>query len=160
MNTRIVVFVLDKLRPGWRERQAKRKSHWDLACVIVGLGISLFAWYFLFQAAWRLHVDFYPAHVGLKSQFWDAGISGRAFASSFLMLMPLGVPALTLGFLLANVIFWLIPPARRAMEREAAGDREMTFAGANLGLIKWGGIASAICLALSFVGLATLTSLR
>lgn len=160
MNFRIVEAVLDKLRPGWRERQAKRKSPWNLACVLVGFGIALFAWYLLFQAAWRLHVEFYPAHAALKGEFWGKGISVRAFASSFLMLMPLGVPAMTIGLLSANLIFWLIPPARRTMEREAAGDREMTFAGSNAGLIKWGGIASAICVALSFVGLATLSSLK
>jgi len=112
------------------------------------------------QAAWQLHVAFYPAHAGLRSESWGEGISGRAFASSFVMLMPLAGPAMTLGFLSGNLVFWLIPAARRAMEREAAGDSEMTFAGSNAGLIRRGGIASAICLALSFVGLSTLSSLK
>jgi hypothetical protein len=160
MNTRIIEAALDRLRPGWRERQARRKSLWNPACAFVGLSISAFAWYCLFQAAWQLHVAFYPAHAGLRSEFWGEGSSGRAFASSFMMLMPLGVPAMTLGFLSANLIFWFIPPARRAMEREAAGDCEMTFAGSNAGLMKWGGITSAICFALSFVGPSALSSLK
>jgi hypothetical protein len=46
------------------------------------------------------------------------------------------------------------------MDREAAGDREMTFAGSNAALIKWGGLVSAVCLVLSAVGLTTLSSLR
>jgi hypothetical protein len=46
------------------------------------------------------------------------------------------------------------------MEREAAGDPEMTFRGANIGLLKFGGIGSAICFLLSFIGIATLSSLR
>jgi hypothetical protein len=138
MNTRIIEGALDRLRPGWRERQAKRKSPWNPACAFVGLSISLPAWYWLFQAAWRLHVAFYPAHAGLRSEFWGEGISGQAFASSFVMPMPLAVPAITFGFLSGNLVFWLIPPARRAMEREAAGDSEMTFAGSNTGLITWG----------------------
>jgi hypothetical protein len=55
---------------------------------------------------------------------------------------------------------WLIPPARRAMNTEASGDPEMTFRGANFGLIKFGGIASAIAIVLSVIGAATLSSLR
>jgi len=160
MNYRITEVVLDKLRPGWRERQAKRKSPWNLVCVLVGFILVPLIWYYLFQAAWRLHVEFYPMHAGLEKGFWNAGISFRAFVSSFLMLMPLGVPAMVAGFLLANLIIWLIPPARRTMEAEAAGDREMTFAGSNAGLIRWGGIASAVCIVLSIVGAATLKSLK
>jgi len=160
MNTRLIEAALDRLRPGWRERQAKRKSPWNPACAVVGLSNSLLAWYWLFQAAWQLHVAYYPAHAGLSGEFWGAGISGRAFASSFVMLMPLAGPAMTLGFLSGNLVFWLIPPARQSMEREAAGDSEMTFAGSNAGLIRWGGIVSLMCLALSFVGLSTLSSLK
>ena len=159
MDPRITEKALDQLRPGWRERQAKKKSPWNLACVVTGFIITLIAWYLLFQAAWLLHVALYPTHAGHKQEFWAAGISGRAFLSSFLMLMPLGVPAMVAGFLSANLMFWLIPPARRVMEREAAGDRAMTFVGSNLALLKWGGLASAICVALSFAGLATLASL-
>ena len=76
------------------------------------------------------------------------------------MLMPLGVPALTAGLLSANCLLWFLPPARRTMEAEAADDHEMTFAGSNAGLIKWGGRASTVCLILSIVGLATLKSLK
>lgn len=160
MTPQITEAALDKLRPGWRKRQAKRKSLWNLTCVLTGFVITLFAWYYLFQGAWLLHVNFFPAHASLKKEFWGAGISGRAFVSSFLMLMPLGVPAMIAEFLSANLIFWVIPPARRVIEREAAGDHQMTFAGSNAGLIKWGGLASAICVLLSIVGVATLSSLK
>jgi hypothetical protein len=160
MTPRITEVALDKLRPGWRTRQAKKKSPWNLACVFVGFGIIPVVWYYLFQVAWVLHVGFYPAHAALKKEFWGDGISAQAFVASFLMLMPLGIPAIVVGFLAANFILWLIPGARRAMEAEAAGDREMTFAGSNAGLIKWGGIASAICIVLSIIGIATLKTLK
>jgi len=116
-------------------------------------------WYYLFRGAWQLHLHFYPTHSGHLGEFWGEGISTAAFVSSFLMLMPLFLPALTAGFLFSNVVMWFIRPARRVTEREAAGDPEMTLAGANLGLLKLGGVGSAICLALSFIGLATLKSL-
>ena len=160
MIPRFTEDALDRLRPGWRERRAKRKSPWNLLCVLLGFALALLAWYYLFQAAWWLHVERYPAHAGLKREFWRAGISVRAFISSFLLLMPLAVPAIVGGLLSANLLVWLIPPARRAMEHEAAGDREMTFAGANAGLAKWGGIAAAVAIVLSVIGALTLASLK
>jgi hypothetical protein len=160
MNPLLIEKALDKLRPGWRKRQAKRKSPWNLVCVLVGFGLVAVFWYALFQAAWGLHVQLYPEHGALKKAFWGRGISLRAFIPSFLMLMPLAVPAMTAGFLSANCLMWFIPAARRTMEAEAAGDREMTVAGSNAGLIKWGGLASAVCVILSIIGIATLKSLK
>src|SRR4029077_742715 len=107
-----------------------------------------------------VHVHFYPMHAGRLSEFWPGGLSTRAFISSFLMAMPLFFPAVVIAGLLSNIVMWLIPPARRVMEREAAGDPEMTFRGANTKLIKWGGVGSALCFVLSFIGLVTLHSLR
>ena len=160
MNPLFTEKALDKLRPGWRKRQGKRKSPWNLVCVLVGFVLAAVFWYALFQAAWALHVQIYPEHGALKKEFWGRGISLRAFIPSFLMLMPLAAPAMTAGFLFANCLIWLIPPARRTMDAEAAGDGEMTFAGSNAGLIKWGGFASAVCVILSVIGIATLTSLK
>lgn len=160
MNPLLIQKALDKLRPGWRNRKAKQKSPWNLVCMLVGLGLLPVLWYALFQAAWGLHVQLYPEHGALKKEFWSAGISLRAFIPSFLMLMPLSVPATMAALLSANCLMWLIPAARRTMEAEAAGDREMTFSGSNAGLIKWGGVASAACIILSMIGLATLKSLK
>jgi len=127
---------------------------------VLGFGLAAVFWYWLFHAAWALHVELYPAHAGLLREFWGEGISGAAFVSSFLMLMPLGVPALVLGALAANFLIWLIPSARRSMEAEAAGDPEMTFRGVTIWMLKWGGLASVGCVILSIIGLATLSSLR
>jgi hypothetical protein len=159
-DPRLIKSVMDTVRPGWRERQARRKSPWNLLCTLVGFILMGVYWYALFQGAWRLHVLVYPEHNGLFKEFWNKGISFRAFASSFLMLMPLFVPAIVVGMLSANFFFWCIPAARRKMEAEADGDREMTFAGSNSGLIRWGGIASLICIVLSIIGLVTLKSLK
>ena len=160
MNPRFIEMLMDSLRPGWRERSARRKSPWNLVCVLLGFVFFFVFWFALFQLAWALHVQIHPAHAGLQHEFWRRGISLGAFMPSFLMLVPLAMPALVGGFLGANGLVWLIPAARRAMDAEAAGDREMTFAGANAGLIKWGGLASAACIVLSIGGLAALTSLR
>ena len=152
--------AMDKWRPGWRERAAKRKSPWDFIGIVFGFVLFPVFWFYLFRAAWLLHVHLYPAHSGHLSEFWGAGISGRAFVSSFLMAMPLFLPALVGAFVLSNVVMWFVRPARRVMEKEAAGDPEMTFRGANIKLLKWGGIASAICFLLCVIGIATLSTLR
>jgi hypothetical protein len=151
---------MDKWRPGWRERAAKKKSPWDFIGILLGFVLLPVFWFYLFRAAWLLHVHFYPVHVGHLGEFWGGGISTRAFVSSFLMAMPLFWPALTAAFLASNVVMWFIHPARRVMEREAAGDPEMTFRGANMGLIKWGVVGSVFWFVLSFIGIATLQSLK
>jgi hypothetical protein len=151
---------MDRWRPGWRERAAKRKNPWDFIGILLGLVLFPVFWFYLFRAAWLLHVHFYPAHTGHLREFWGDGISARAFVSSFLMAMPLFWPSLIAAFLLSNVVMWLIRPTRRVMEREAAGDPEMTFRGANSRLLRWGAVGSTFCFALSFIGLTTLHSLR
>jgi hypothetical protein len=156
----LVEDALDTLRPGWRERSAKRKSAWNLmGALLILLGLGFF-WYGLWLGAWNVHVFFYPAHAAHLKQFWQSGLSGRAFVSGFLLAMPLIVPAIVFACLASNCLMWLIPPARRAMNAEAAGNYEMTFRGANRGLIKWGGIASGVALILVLIGAATLTNLR
>lgn len=157
---RVVEGALDAIRPGWRERRARRKSPWNLVGVIVAAFVMGPAGYGLWLCAWKLHLLFYPAHEGHIREFWQAGISGSAFISSFLLAMPLFMPAIVIGLLVSNCLMWLIPPARRAMNAEAAGDEEMTFRGANLGLLKWGGIASSVSFILVLIGAATLSSLR
>jgi hypothetical protein len=50
----VVVDALDLTRPGWRERQAKRKSAWNLVgglLIIVGLVPT---WYGLWLGAWKV----------------------------------------------------------------------------------------------------------
>ena len=156
----LIEGVMDASRPGWRARRARRKSLWNLVGMLIAFPIMGLAWYGLWLAAWQFHVLLYPAHAAHIRQFWRAGISGGAFVSSFLMLMPLCIPAIAIGLLLSNCLMWLIPWARSAMNVEAAGDEEMTFRGANRGLIKVAGIASGIALLLVLIGAATLSSLR
>jgi hypothetical protein len=156
---RLLEGVMDATRPGWRARRAKRKSPWDLLGLVVAVLLILSAGYGLWLCAWQTHLFFYPAHADHIREFWRPGISNKAFISSFLLAMPLFPPAIVIGLLTSNFLMWLIPPARRAMNAEAGGDYEMTFRGANLGLLKWGGIASVIVLVLVLIGAATLSSL-
>jgi len=155
----IVEGTLDALRPGWQKRRGKRKSPWDFLGLIVAVLVMGPAACGLWLCAWQVHLLFYPEHAAHAKEFWPAGLSLRPFISSFLLAMPLFVPTILIGLLVSNFLMWLIPPARRAMNAEAAGDYEMTFRGSNWGLIKWGGMASGVALVLVLIGAATLTNL-
>src|SRR5690349_23870524 len=117
---RLLQRAMDKWRPGWRERAAKRKSPWDFIGNLLGFVVFPVIWFYLFRVAWLVHLHFYPEHAGQLRDFWGAGISRRAFISSFLMAVPLFWPALIAAFLLSNIMMWFTGPARRVMEREAA----------------------------------------
>jgi hypothetical protein len=157
---RIVEGALDAIRPGWRQRRAKRKSAWNLVGALIIIMALAPVCYGLWLCAWRVHLLFYPAHAAQLREFWKSGLSAGAFISSFLLTLPLFVPAIVIACLTSNALMWLVPPARRTLNAEAAGDKEMTFRRANLGLLKWGGIASGIALLLALIGAATLSSLR
>jgi hypothetical protein len=139
-------------------RAAKESVEFTAACRLGA--VASFAALVPFHGRLALHTLVYPEHIGHFKEFWGSGVSGRAFISTFLLVMPLFVPAITLSLLISNLVMWLIPPARRAMNAEAAGDPEMTFRGANLGLIKFGGVASAVAFVLTLIGALTLSSLR
>lgn len=133
---RVVEIVLDKTRPGWRQRQARRKSLWHLPLVIVMFGLLCGFWFILFRAMWQVHLVWYPEHAGHLQEFWSKGIRPGPLVASALLALPLFLPALGFSLILTNLLFWFIGPARRAFEREASGDPEMTFRGANSKLLK------------------------
>jgi hypothetical protein len=108
------------------------------------------------EAAIWLNVKIHPNHAYLLSNF--SSFVGLTAPTALLMALPLFFPGLICGFLTGNVICWLIPVARRAMEMEAAGDRKVSFAGSNAELLKFGGIASGICMVLSLIGAMAFSS--
>ena len=158
---RLVEVLLDKTRPGWRERQARRKSLWHLPITIVMFGLLGGLWFALFKAMWLLHLVWHPEHAGHLQEFWPKGMRPQPFVASALLALPLFLPALGIALILTNLVFWFIGPARRAFEREAGGDPEMTFRGANRKLLK---IVFAILLpvgiGLSLIGAWLLADLR
>jgi hypothetical protein len=152
---------MDRVRPGWRERVSRRKSLWHLPKILLTFLLLGILWFALFQAMWDVHVFFYPQHNGHLHQFWNEGIGFRAFASSFILLMPLLFPSIGLSMLITNLILWCIPPARRTFEREAGKIKQMSFRGANKGLVRITfRYLLPIGLGLSLVGALTLSSLK
>jgi hypothetical protein len=160
-NHYVFSVLMDKFRPGWRERARKRKSPWDFLCAIVGMALIVAIYYLLFLILWEVHTWIHPEHIGRLKNFWyfkDGDV--REFAARLLILVSLFFPSVCCGFLATNYLFWLIPPARRIVEAEAKGDYELTFKGANAGLLrglKWTGGVSLI---LALIGIVILTDVR
>ena len=110
---------------GARERAGRRASRWNALLIPLSLGAWAGIWYFGFKLVWLFHTVFYPDH--LLKDFWRQGVSLRSGLFSFLMVFSLGPGAVSLGFILTNLILWLIPGARKAFESEAAGHPGTNF---------------------------------
>lgn len=126
---------MDRLRPGWRRRAARRRTLWHFPKLLLILGLMGVLWYALFRLVWQGHVLVYPGHAGLLKPYLNQG-GGRATAAILLMILPLMAPAAGLSMIATNLFFWCVPPARRAFQREAGRKREMTFRGATGDLAK------------------------
>ncbi len=153
--------ILNKYRPGWKERSKRRESLWHIPRIILSFIVMGFAWHALFLLMWHVHLIVHPEHIGHISEFWSQGITLKAFISSFLLVIPLFLPAMGLSFIIVNILFWFIPPARVVFKREAAGDEEMTFIGATSSLLRvFTRYLFPIGIGLSFLGALTLSNLK
>ena len=153
--------TLNKFWPDWRERSFRRISFWHLPKIIMSFVLLFVLWYLLFRTMWQIHLITYPKHVGLLNEFWSEGIGFKSFISSFLLAIPLFLPAIGASFILTNFLFWYIVPARRIFEKEASGNKDMTFSGATTGLIKlFYKYLLPIGLGLSLFGALTLTNIK
>jgi hypothetical protein len=140
----------------WRAR--RRKSAWNILLALFCFGTGLALWYALFRLVWAFHVALYPDHQ--FHEFWRPGIGPSSFALSFLMMFAPVPGAITLGFMLGNVMASLIPPARRTLDAEAEGYPGTSFRDSmqGLGRICVWTLPTGLCIA--FVAAYSLSSLR
>jgi hypothetical protein len=143
-----------------RQRAQRRKSLWNIILLPLGFGGAVLCAYALFRCMWQVHITLYPDHIGRLREFWGKNISTPSFISSFLLFIPLLFAGFVLGLMLANCIAWGIAPARRAFDREAQGAKGTSFLASQRGLWVIAKIVVPVCLLLSFIGAATLRSLR
>lgn len=112
-------FIMDRFRPGWRQRQARRKSPWHLLKLLLLFPLIGFSGYLLMQLMWQIHVIAYPAHAGRFAAFLHEHQNSTLSVARALILFPPFLPAIGIGALITNLLLWCIPPARRAFEAEA-----------------------------------------
>ena len=56
----VVSVLMDAVRPGWRERKARRKSLWHLPKVVLMFALLLGLWFVLFKLMWQVHLVLHP----------------------------------------------------------------------------------------------------
>jgi hypothetical protein len=112
----------------------RRESAWNFLLFSLCFGGWLVCWYVLFQLVWTFHTAIYPEHQ--LTEFWPRGISAAGFVLSFLMMFSIAPAAMALGFMLGNILIWLIPLARRVLDAEARRYPGTSFAESMRGLFK------------------------
>jgi hypothetical protein len=153
--------TLNKFKPDRRQGSLHRRSFWHLPKIVSSILLLGVIWYLLFKVMWQIHLIAYPHHVGLLTEFWREGLGFKSFISSFLMVVPLFLPAMGASFILINLLFWHIVPIRKIFEKEAAGNQKLTFSGATAGLVKlFLKYLLPIGLGLSLIGTLTLSKLQ
>ena len=143
-----------------QKRAKRRKSPWNILPFALIFVIGPGLWWLFACTAWYVHTLIHPAHAERWGEFWTDGVGIVPFISSFLMIMPLGLPALTTVMLLSNLLARSIPPVRQALDREAEGHPGTDYKSTQRQMILATKIAIAIAVPLSLIGAATLFRLH
>lgn len=139
-------------------RANRRKGPWNLILVPLCGGSAIAIGYALFRIVWRFHVAFYPDHQ--LRDFWQEGIALPSLVPSILMVLSLVPGSMATGFMLGNLLAWLITPARRVFDAEAQGFPGTGLAESMRGLFKMAVWTLPSGLAIAFAAAYSLKSLR
>jgi hypothetical protein len=139
-----------------RRRAQRRKSAWNILLFLICFGCWLACWYVL--SGWCGHST--PRFIQNISLSNFRGISAAGFLLSFLMMFSIAPAAMALGFMLGNILIWLIPPARRVLDAEAKGYLGTSFVESMRGIFKFFVWALPIGFAVALTAAYLLNSLR
>jgi hypothetical protein len=119
------------------ERAKRRKSRWNLLLIVVQWPSILGIWWLLFRAMLLLQ------SVAAPQKHFQQNMTKLG---QILMVLPLFFPAIAVGMMAANLLVWLIPSARKVLNREAAAHAGADFRSG----MKQLGIAAVILAAVAF----------
>jgi hypothetical protein len=109
------------------DRAKRVKNPWNLLHLpFSAAGICGFMWCFLKLVLFVAGL-LGSGQLDLNKLLNDNGVHGFIFIGIFFAAMPL-------GFMLSNLIFWVIPPLRRIEDREAIGYKGTDFRSSMRGL--------------------------
>lgn len=129
----VVPQVMDKLRPGWRERSEAQRSWWKL--FEIGITSGLFSSMWIFAAPWlsgAIHAHFHPSDVAKIPTPLQASMSFWTAAA----ILPIALPLFCLAGIMVNCAEGAFSFTRRRAERGSALYPELTIKGANRGLVR------------------------
>jgi hypothetical protein len=120
-----------------RSRRSRRQSPWNLL-----LAPATLTWFAVLSYALLRGLDGVRAETRLLSLSFSGSLVVAGIAVA--VLMP--------AFLMANLSVWLIPPARRAMDREAREHPGAGFRESSLGLLKAALVTVPLGIAIALAG--------
>src|SRR5690348_17337940 len=115
-----------------RSRKRTSKTIWDFIFMPIGFGAVGAFWYAFVKLFLWFHLLVYP---GDATRLDATANTPMAIATGLMFIAPV-FSAIPLGFLTSNVLMWLIPPARRASEKNAEGVKWASFHEAQVVLLK------------------------
>jgi hypothetical protein len=129
----VVPQVMDKLRPGWRERSEAQRSWWKMFEIGITFGLFFSMW--IFAAPWlsaKIHAHFYPSDMAKIPTAFRASMSFWTASA----ILPIALPLLCLAGMIVNCAEGVFSFTRRRAERGGALYPELTIKGANRGLAR------------------------
>jgi hypothetical protein len=115
------------------------RSRWRILAVPLGFAFAIAIFLFAGSIARKTMAATAPNHA-----FFCTPTHG----ASIVLFLALAVLSIPLGFLAANILFWLLPPVRAAFG-------VATFTAANTQLLKFGGLAALILLPVVWAALSS-----
>jgi hypothetical protein len=123
-------------------RAKRRKSPWNIVLAIVAV-VAIGLVYCLVVAA-VIYLP-HPPDTTFRQ------ISNGHDIQMILITLPLFFPSIAWGMVLANLLMWLIPPARATLDREAEGYKGCAFRELMSGLMKFAVIATVIAVPIALI---------
>jgi hypothetical protein len=139
-----------------RERAQRRKSPWNLLLFFAFWPLWFALWFESFHILWEIHVWIYPAHASKFNEFMENQGNMGTVISGFLLIFGPFMPTLMASMLIVNFLTHLIPPARRAFDREAEGYPGTDYLSSQKFFLKYLPISCLIGFGLALLGAVTL----
>ena len=100
-----------------RRRASRRKSKWNLLLPLFIIPLWIILWWLHIELACLTHFLFRATAIPPFAQ-WMHTLGGPMTLPIALICVPAFLPTMIIAMLLGNVLVYLIPPARRAMDNE------------------------------------------
>jgi hypothetical protein len=134
---------IEKLIKDVRYRAQRRKSPWNLILIPFSIaGMAFFWWLF------ALPIFYFQNSMNAENAFLSSGTR----IGLIMFYIGLGVTSVGPGLMIANVVAWIITPARLVFNREAEGHFGTDLRSSMTGLMRFSLVVFFVAYPISFIG--------
>jgi hypothetical protein len=130
-----------------QNRAQRRKTAWNLLLPLFAVPLWVAFTWLLVAGAWTAHLALHPELVGATRKFPTLVTGVTA-----LMLFPSFVAAVFPALVVSNFLVYLIPSARRALDKEDRGFSGVDYVSSQSALIRIGKFILPAAVVLGFIG--------